>query len=306
MSQRQWKKGGYEKGYSWRFFHEGHSWWVGLFVTLLVTGVGSFFYIWYRRSGNDIAPDSIVGFSYAIAGTVCFVLAATAYAVCRRSSKRAMGQLNAALNWHVFFAIMGISLLFMHSFGNFNAKTGTYALYSLIALMVSGFVGRVLDRLMPRLIAGEVDKILTAEGEDRIEIISRKLQGVVMHPPALTQRQDLSSLALSSSGPFEVDDRAMGMPWDLAYVSFEAAPQEASDGNFLHDRSVHPGVLMYQAQQQVAEMEDVQEAIEREQFYRYILRYWRLFHVVLALFTIGMIIWHLVYVAQLVMAPLLR
>ncbi len=43
----------------------------------------------------------------------------------------------------------------------------------------------------------------------------------------------------------------------------------------------------------------VQGAIRREQFYRYVIRYWRLLHIALALLAVGLIIWHLVYVAQL-------
>ena len=142
-----------------------------------------------------------------------------------------MGQLNAALNWHVFFAVMGIAFLLMHSFGNFHAKTGTYALYGLIALIVSGFIGRVLDRLMPWLIAREVDTMLTVQGDDRIEDIS----------------------------------------------------------------------LIIQAKQQMAEIRKGERAMQREQFYRYVIRYWRGFHVGLALLTIGLIIWHLMYVGELML-----
>ena len=49
-------------------------------------------------------------------------------------------------------------LLFMHSFGNFNPRSGTFALYGMIALVISGFVGRLLDRLMPRLIDATTEK----------------------------------------------------------------------------------------------------------------------------------------------------
>ena len=176
MAQRHGRDMQHQKGYSWFFLHMSSSWVTGLISTVLIVGTGGFFYAWYYQFSNDIAPDSVAGYVYAIAGTCCTLLATVLYTIHRRSRKRLMGQLNAALNWHIFFAIMGIAFIFMHSFGNFNAKTGTYALYSLIALIISGFVGRALDRIMPWLIAHEVDKILTAEGEDRVESISRNLQ----------------------------------------------------------------------------------------------------------------------------------
>src|SRR5205085_12512100 len=148
-----------------------------LLATLLVLGMCGGFYLSYIHNSNDAAPDSIAGLGYAILGTTSLLLAGILYSIRRRSrNKRALGQLNTALNLHVFFAIIGLALLFMHSFGNFNPRTGTYALYGLIALVISGFVGRALDHLMPRLIARQVHTALTAHGEDRIETISHKLQ----------------------------------------------------------------------------------------------------------------------------------
>jgi hypothetical protein len=181
-----------------------------------------------------------------------------------------MGKLNAALNWHIFFAIMGIAFIFMHSFGNFNAKTGTYALYSLIALIISGFVGRALDRIMPWLIAHEVDKILTAEGEDRVECISRNLQ-------------------------FQAET------W---YLHLRPTPEPTKTPTKV-DRKGQSGItamdFKLQARQHMVEIRKVEQALQREQFYRYVIHYWRILHVGLALLTVGLITWHLVYVGQLLM-----
>src|SRR5947209_15205849 len=170
-----------EKAYSWLFFHAGCTWGTGLIVTLLVTGISGTFYVWYSQAGNDTSPDSPAGLSYAVIGTIFLILAALLYSLRRRSHKRAPGQLNAALNWHVFFAVMGLAVLFMHSFGHFEAISGTYALFGLVILTISGFVGRTLDHFLPRLIAHEVDKVLTPQGDDRIEAVSQKLQDTVVY-----------------------------------------------------------------------------------------------------------------------------
>src|SRR3989440_2494014 len=155
---------------------------VRLLVIFLGIAVGVVFFVWYIQHSNDVSPDSIAGYTYAIIGTLFLLLAAVLYSLKRRShKKRTVGQLHRSLNWHICFGVLGLLFLFFHSFGNFNPRTGTYALYGMIALTISGLVGRFLDRLVPRLIAGEVHKALTARGDDRIETISQELQAIVIH-----------------------------------------------------------------------------------------------------------------------------
>src|SRR5260370_17750055 len=128
----------------------------------------------------------------------------------------------------------------MHSFGNFNPRSGTYALYGMIALVVSGAVGRFLDRLMPRLIARQVHKALTAQGDDRIENISEKLQAIVVHNsqnlqgfipvPGAGPHKASTSLVpppgpASHDFPFAYKDQPLHTPWDFSYISLEPTPQ---------------------------------------------------------------------------------
>src|SRR5947208_13499221 len=163
-----------------------------LFFILLGVAVGVVFFVWYIQHSNDVSPDSIAGYTYAIIGTLFLLLAAVLYSLKRRShKKRIVGQLHKTLNWHICFGVLGLVFLFLHSFGNFNPRTGTYALYGMIALALSGVIGRFLDRLVPRLITGEVHKALNVMGEDRIETISQKLQAIVVH-----NTQDLHSFAV--------------------------------------------------------------------------------------------------------------
>lgn len=314
-----------ERGYPLLFFPGGRSWLLALLFTLLILGLSIAFFVWYAHHSNDLSPDSIAGYGYAIVGTTCLALAATLYSIRRRARKRAIGQLNAALNRHVFLGILGLALLFMHSFGNFNPRTGTYALYGMIALVISGFVGRALDRVMPRLIAREVRKALTEQGEDRIERISQQLQAIVVHNNEQVRTFSTGGTASSRDTslvpapgpraplPFEPSKQALHTPWDLAYISLEATPQELSvdapQYRFIPDRKsnlTRPGALLPGAQEQISELERVRQAMQREQFYRYVIRYWRIFHVALALLTIGLTVWHLVYAAQLLLPTLLH
>ena len=293
-----------ERGYSWFFLYLTRSWFAGFFISLFVVASGLVFYLWYDHPGNDTTPDGTAGLVYAFIGTGFFILAALLYTLRRRSHKRNTGQLHTALNWHIFLALTGLALLIMHAFGHFAAISGTYALCGLIVLSISGLIGRMLDRVLPWLIANEVDKAVTAQGDDRVEVVSRKLQAIVVHntqkirgfhasPPSSTEVQHSSSV---------VGKPPLHVPWDLAYISLEPTQQEldrdAPRYRFIPDKKSglnQPGALMPGADEQVAELQFIRSAMRREQFYRYIIRYWRILHICLAFITIGLVIWHIVF-----------
>lgn len=308
-----------------------------VFITLLLLAGGIGFFAWYSRHSQDNSPDSIAGYALAILGTLFLILAGVLYSLRRwRHKGRAIGQLNASLGWHVCFAIVGLELICLHSFGNFNPRTGTYALYGLIALAISGVIGRLLDRLLPRMIAGEVHKALTATGDDRVESISQKLQAIVQYntasmqgfvpappmnaqnaqqpnPTRSTSLVSLSGGPLSNHFPFEYQNQPLHTPWDLAYISLEATPQELSretgQYRFVPDKKsdlARPGALMPGAQEHISELREVERAMQRELFYRYMIRYWRRFHILLALVTLGLVIWHIVYAAELLIPVLVH
>ncbi|HEY0755810.1 MAG TPA: hypothetical protein VGD98_17760 [Ktedonobacteraceae bacterium] len=319
--QEHFEEASSEAGYSWLYRASAlHGGW-RVFVTFMVISLGAGFFAWYSSFSSDAAPDSLVGLIYAGIGTLFLLLAATLFSLRRRSHRhRSVGGLRASLGWHMCCALMGLAFLAMHSFGEFNPRTGTYALYGMVALVISGLVGRLLDRLMPRLIAGEAHQALTAQGEDRIETISDKLRAIVVH-----NTQDIRGLSagakphstsralapLSQKKTLAGRDQALRTPWDLAYISLESTPQELSreEGSFrlVPDRKsslLRPGALMPGTQEQMGELEEVRRAMQRELFYRYVIRYWRKFHVLLALVTMGLLTWHIVYALQLMLPNL--
>ncbi len=318
-----------EKGYPWLSFDISSSWIISMLSAILVIGISVAFYIIYSRISPDTAPDSIAGYTYAVAGTGFMLLAALRFSQYRRMRQHSVGKLNAFLNWHVAFGMIALVLLFLHSFGNFNPRTGTYALWGMIALAISGFIGRGLDRIMPRLITEEARKALTAQGDDRIENISQRLHSIVSH----NTREEIRGFQPDSAGrsmpgmpgfdenPFAQSGarnaqggaKAGGGPvlqssWDLAYISLEETPQElgrdSAQYRFVPDRKsvlARPGALIPGAQEHITALEDVHKALKREEFFRYIIRYWRAFHISLAVLTIALTLWHLEFAATLVL-----
>jgi hypothetical protein len=323
-----------EKGYPWINFHSSPERITTIVVTLLLVAVATAIFIVYSRLSNDVSPDSIAGYGYAFTGSALLVLAAIGYTRQRSSLKRGVGKLNGALNWHICFAVVGLVVLFMHSFGNFNPRTGTYALYGMIALVLSGFIGRFLDHLMPRLITEEVRKALTGDGEDQIETISQRLQSIVVYntleirgfnasqvdtnlsmpgvsstldPSSRDKREEVQRKAPPASSGLDLSRAGiLQAPWDLAYITLEETPQEVNRDSvqyrFVPDRKsplATPGALLPGAQEHIDELAIVQHALQREQFFRYIIRYWRVFHILLALATVGLTLWHIEFALQL-------
>jgi uncharacterized membrane-anchored protein YhcB (DUF1043 family) len=289
-------------------------------LIIIVIGIVSF--IVYGHFSQDISPDSPAGYTYAIVGTFFMLLATFSYSRTRRSRQRKVGQLNESLNWHICFGVIAIVTLCLHSFGNLNPRTGTYALYGLIALIISGFIGRMIDRIAPRQVTKQVRKALTDYGDDRMETISRNVQDIVSY-----NQQDLHAIKadlapgkrgqpqtnLVAPNPLSMGVSSLPSSWDIAYITLEETPQEVSRNNqqyrFVPDRKSNlstPGSLMPGYNDQMEELQHVQQALQKEQFYRALIRYWRIFHVLLVLVTIGLTIWHLVYAGQLLIPVLLH
>jgi len=53
-------------------------------------------------------------------------------------------------------------------------------------------------------------------------------------------------------------------------------------------------------------LHEVERAMQHELFYRYVIRYWRKFHILLTLLTLALTLWHLVYAGQLLVPVLLH
>ena len=318
-----------ERGYPLFFVEWSSSRLASMVVMVLLILLGIAVFVWSIRFSGDASPDSMVGYGFAITGTAFILFAAVRYSLYRRSRKRAVGKLNASLHWHIAFGIVGLVLLCLHSFGNLNPRTGTYALWGMIALVISGFIGRTLDHFVPRTITKEVGKALTVQGEDRIESITHNLQSIVVHnkqeirtfkadnnprsmvDPALGTPSPWSNSAKASAptnGPKGRNGQVLQTSWDLAYISLEETPQElsrdATQYRFVPDRKsvlARPGALLPGANDHIGELQTVERALQREQYFRYLVRYWRVFHVMLALTTIGLTLWHLEFAMTLLL-----
>jgi hypothetical protein len=277
--------------------------------TILAIIAAAGIYVWYSRTSSDPTPDSIAGYSFAIAGTFFMVLATVSYARYRNMQKHGVSQMNAKLNWHIAFGIVALFLLILHCFGNLNPRTGTYALYGMIALVISGVVGKMLDHYLPNMITKEASKALTLQGEDRIESLSKEVRSTLVYNSQRLngfQVNNRGAARQSAPAPRAAMSSTLESSWDLAYISTEELPQEiardSAQYRFVPDRKsafAEPGALMPGVKDQMKEIKSVQHSMQRERTYRHIIRYWRIFHVILAIVTVGLTLWHLEFAFSL-------
>src|SRR5579885_3652757 len=192
--------------YPWFASRHSRAQWAALFTALLA-GVGlAYLYIWYLHT-TDVSPDSMYGYGFAVGGTLLLLLVGLFYTLRKRLGRRWPGRLHAFLAWHMVGGLLGLALIFMHAVGNFNPRTGTYALYGLIGVVISGVIGRGLDRLSPRLAARAALRALSATGEDRLEDLEDELAAIA--DDARARREELQ------------EQGTRGTPWDLAYYDLD-------------------------------------------------------------------------------------
>ncbi len=278
--------------------------WASLWISI-AAGIGlAYLYTVYVQS-KDVAPDSMYGYGFAIAGTILLVLVGAGYALRKRLGRRWPGRLHTFLAWHTAGGLLGLMLLLMHSAGNFNPRSGTYALYGLIGVVISGVIGRVLDRFSPRLAAKAALQALSASGEERLDDLEDELAAIA--DDAHARRQALQ------------EEGSRGTPWDLAYYDLDPEIEEIST---LLRRGVHgesnrilnlkqlSGPLSVPRNQRLTpnrqstgalarQAAGIQRALGREQFYLHLVRVWRRLHILISLAALGLLIWHLEYAATL-------
>ncbi len=264
----------------------------------------AYLYIWYLHT-TDVSPDSIYGYGFAIGGTLLLLVVGLFYTLRKRLGRRWPGRLHTFLAWHIVGGLLGLVLILMHATGNFNPRSGTYALYGLIGVVASGVIGRLLDRFAPRLAAGAALQALTAGGEERLDDLEEALEA--LEDDERARREALEQPEMP------------GTPWDLAYYDLdpevEAIPTllsqgVRSDSGAILDLSQLQGplaapragpvrIVSQTTGNVMRQARALQRALGREQFYLSLIRVWRRLHILLSLVALGLVGWHIEYAVAL-------
>ncbi|HEU5438077.1 MAG TPA: hypothetical protein VFU88_02210 [Ktedonobacterales bacterium] len=279
--------------------------WVSRIIAL-AAGLGMVFvYRLYLRS-DDVAPDSVAGLIFASFGTGMLALVGLGYVVRKRIRRHAARRLHEALAWHIAGAMLGVLLIFLHAAGNFNPRSGTYALWGLIAVAVSGVIGRLIDRLCPRLAAAAAARAMTAEGEERLVVTEQKAEEAPAH--STSQRKAIGAATSAA------------VPWDLAYYDLDPevetiphlltppARKDASTRGVTGAwRSIAPRTAQVLRSHRPLgrlvkrELAAARSAAGRERLYIQMIRVWRRVHMLTCIVALGLLGWHIEFAITLYM-----
>lgn len=90
------------------------------------------------------------------------------------------------LDFHNFCGFMGTLLISFHTGFEFTLTGSTFGYFSLVLVMLSGFLGRFLYQMIPRGVAGTELQMRDIENEDRM--ISEKLDIIFSHSKAQQEK----------------------------------------------------------------------------------------------------------------------
>jgi len=119
----------------------GARFWRGVFVVLLVTAVGAYF--WFG--------DSAVGQIYGVIGTA-LILLEIFFGIRKRWYRAWLGSLEKWLQSHIYLGLLVIVILALHSGGRFHDRVAVIAFVMAAVVVASGIVGATLYKTVPRML----------------------------------------------------------------------------------------------------------------------------------------------------------
>lgn len=128
----------------------------------------------YHPMNKLLKPSGLIGHGYGIVGSVLIIIGVVLYIIRKRVKLfMKMGLLKHWLEFHIFLCSLGPLLILFHTAFKFGGIVSV-GFYSMMAVVISGIVGRFIYLQIPRSIQGKVLSI--DEIEDIDSEINRKLR----------------------------------------------------------------------------------------------------------------------------------
>lgn len=152
----------------------------------------------YAQEHRFLRPSGDAGHLLGFAGTF-FLVSTLAYVARRRIRKLSRtGTVARWLEVHIFCGVFGPLLITFHTSFKFNGLVSV-AYWSMVMVMLSGFVGRYLYVRIPKTIRGE--ELTRAELEERAADMKAQMAAMAL-PPALAARIEEEERRLLSGARF--------------------------------------------------------------------------------------------------------
>ena len=234
-------------------------------------------YLWYLAGLKTVLYPGPLNDPFRLFGIIAFglVLIVAAYSLRRRFVRVLPGSVQGWLWLHTWFGICAILVALLHE--NYlyvlglnaysfrlsmftEGDAGTSALYSLILLVVSGIVGRLLDTWLARVIATEA---------------SSNGVGIIQSVEARIHQLDLLLERLYAGKSEAFKQYCLQANKD---APSQVMPQEQGD--------------FQQAQEVISKKAVLQRSLNRQKSARRIIQWWRYVHITLACGALGVIGFH--------------
>lgn len=140
----------------------------------------------------DLKPGGVWGHGLGILGSTMMLLLFLYSARKRNLFGLRFGKIRYWLNIHIFFGIMGPIFATLHTSFKFGGIVAV-SYYSMLAVVVSGFVGRYLYVQIPRALSG--DELSIKEMEEKNKLLTRLLlENYRINPKLLNQIQIIAGV----------------------------------------------------------------------------------------------------------------
>ncbi len=104
---------------------------------------------------NLLKPSGKLGHAYGIIGSLMMIVGVSSYMIRKRVKRFSrLGKLKYWLEFHIFLCTVGPMLVLFHTAFKFNGIV-SISFWSMVAVVLSGFVGRFIYVRIPRTIQGQ-------------------------------------------------------------------------------------------------------------------------------------------------------
>ncbi|HTY01621.1 MAG TPA: hypothetical protein VMG09_16470 [Bacteroidota bacterium] len=164
---------------------------VGLAITVQVARTGLSYYETsieerpFRADYDLLKPTGLYGHAYGIIGAAMITLGVIIYSGRKRMRRFAnVGKIKYYLEFHIFLCLLGPMLVLFHTTFKFGGLVAV-SFWSMIAVVLSGVIGRYLYVQIPKGIQG--NELSVAELEKENAALSERLQSQFGVSPAIVQ-----------------------------------------------------------------------------------------------------------------------
>ena len=151
----------------------------------------------YAPAHRILRPSGPVGQTYGVAGTVLMLVPFVYMARKRLKSLSAVGTARTWLEIHLFCGIVGPVLVTLHTSFKFNGIVSA-AYWSMVIVMLSGFLGRYLYVRIPRSIRG--NELTRAELDAQAQGLKGELATTSSLPDVMADVERFERAAVPASG----------------------------------------------------------------------------------------------------------